>query len=101
MWVSAVDSSAESPFLANFGGKNQTLFSGLDHPCIIKIKEVIEDSRFMVLVLEYAKGGELFDYVLADFHSLPAFDEKIAKLQFYQVRSLMKGYYPIQCLTAN
>ena len=61
------------------------LVIGLDHPCIIKIKEVIQDCRFMVLVLEYAKGGELFDYVVEDFHSKQPFDERAAKLQFYQV----------------
>ena len=63
---------------------------GLDHPCIIKIKEVIEDSRFVVFVLEYAKGGELFDFVLQEYKSELPFNENLAKFQFYQLLSAME-----------
>ena len=63
---------------------------GLDHPCIIKIKEVIEDSRFVVFVLEYAKGGELFDFVLQEYKSELPFNENLAKFQFYQLLSAIE-----------
>ena len=62
---------------------------GLDHPCIIKIIEVIEDSRHVVFVLEYAKGGELFDFVLQEYKSGLPFNEKVAKFQMYQLLSAM------------
>ena len=35
----------------------------MHHPNIVKLKEVFEDRKFMYIVLEYMKGGELFDYV--------------------------------------
>ena len=41
----------------------------------------------MVLMLEYAKGGELFDFVLEEYQRGLPFDEKVAKLQFYQLLS--------------
>ncbi|KAI8804419.1 kinase-like domain-containing protein [Cladochytrium replicatum] len=37
----------------------------LDHPNIIKLYEVIETKRDLCLVLEYAAGGEVLDYIVA------------------------------------
>ena len=39
----------------------------------------------IAIILEYAKGGDLFDYVAEDFAKKTC-DENIAKIQFYQVR---------------
>lgn len=36
----------------------------LQHPNIVKLHEFIETERHMGIVLEYASGGELFDYIL-------------------------------------
>ncbi|KAH0795517.1 CAMK family protein kinase [Histomonas meleagridis] len=36
----------------------------LNHPHIIKLKEVLESPRHLHLVLEYAENGELFDYLV-------------------------------------
>ena len=41
----------------------------------------------MVIVLSYAKGGELFNIVIEDFEKNMRC-ERIAKLQMYQVSSL-------------
>ncbi|CAF4888979.1 unnamed protein product, partial [Rotaria socialis] len=37
--------------------------TSLNHPNIIKIKEVYESREKIILVMEYAKGGELYDYL--------------------------------------
>ena len=42
--------------------------------------------KCMVIILEYAKGGELFNIVIEDFEKNTRC-ERIAKLQMYQVSS--------------
>jgi len=37
--------------------------SNLNHPHIVKILEVYESSEKIILVMEYASGGELYDYL--------------------------------------
>ncbi|CCG84346.1 protein of unknown function [Taphrina deformans PYCC 5710] len=37
----------------------------VNHPNIVKCHEVIETERYIGIILEYASGGELFDYILA------------------------------------
>jgi serine/threonine protein kinase len=36
----------------------------LDHPNIIKLFEVMETKKQLFLVLEYASGGDLMDYIV-------------------------------------
>ena len=36
----------------------------LHHPNIVKLYEMVETSQYIGMVLEYASGGELFDYIL-------------------------------------
>ena len=36
----------------------------LQHPNIVKLHEMVETSQHIGMVLEYASGGELFDYIL-------------------------------------
>jgi len=33
------------------------------HPHVVEMKDVYEDFKFMYIVMEYVKGGELFDYI--------------------------------------
>lgn len=36
----------------------------LTHPNIIRLEEVLQNDKYIGIVLEYASGGELFDYIL-------------------------------------
>ena len=37
----------------------------LDHPNIVQLYEVMETKREVMLILEYAGGGEVLDYIVA------------------------------------
>lgn len=41
-----------------------SILSELRHPNIVRLHEVAETDRLIGIVLEYASGGELFDYIL-------------------------------------
>ncbi|VIO86020.1 conserved hypothetical protein [Brugia malayi] len=59
------------------------IMSALNHPNIIQIFEVFENRDKIILVMEYASGGELYDYV-STFGSLP---EPEARRIFRQITS--------------
>merc|ERR1712142_1433840 len=59
------------------------------HPCVISFEDVFDSPNMFVIVLELARGGELFDYVLQDYKD-KSFDEKATKIQFYQIVSAIK-----------
>lgn len=45
------------------------LLQEVDHPNIIKLKEVFEDEKYLHLVTELCTGGELFDRIIAKTQS--------------------------------
>lgn len=53
----------------------------LNHPNILKLKEVYESNRHMYIILEYAEHGELFDYLVAH----PNFSPQVAMSFFRQI----------------
>ncbi|VDK46632.1 unnamed protein product [Anisakis simplex] len=59
------------------------IMSALKHPNIIQIFEVFENRDKIILVMEYASGGELYDYV-STYGSLP---EAEARRIFRQITS--------------
>ncbi|CAD8067762.1 unnamed protein product [Paramecium primaurelia] len=53
----------------------------VNHENIIKLYEILESDENLYLVMEYAKGGELFDYIVKK-HQLP---EPMAARLFFQL----------------
>ncbi|QIW97625.1 hypothetical protein AMS68_003143 [Peltaster fructicola] len=41
-----------------------SILKELEHPNIVRLHEFVETERHMGIILEYASGGELFDYIL-------------------------------------
>lgn len=41
-----------------------SILGGLSHPNIVRLHEMIENERHIGIILEYASGGELFDFIL-------------------------------------
>lgn len=41
-----------------------TILRGIHHPNIVQLIDMVETDRYIGIILEYASGGELFDYIL-------------------------------------
>eukprot|EP00045_Choanoeca_perplexa_P009187 m.87635 g.87635 ORF g.87635 m.87635 type:complete len:607 (+) comp14787_c0_seq1:264-2084(+) len=63
-----------------------SIMKSLDHPNIVKLYEVIDTERKLYLVMEYASGGEVFDYLV----SHGRMKEKEARIKFRQIVSAIQ-----------
>lgn len=66
--------------------KEITTMKKLDHPNIVRIKEVLMSNSHLYLVLEYAGGGELFTKIARQ----GKLSENVAKRYFMQVMDVVK-----------
>jgi serine/threonine protein kinase len=58
----------------------------LNHPNIIRLYEVLDTKRFLFLIMEYASGGEVLDYVVAHGR----LQEREAKRFFVQIAAALR-----------
>lgn len=58
-----------------------TILQMLDHPNVLKLYEYFEDDKYVYLVTEICKGGELFDRIIEQ----EFFSEKVAAKIFKQI----------------
>jgi calcium-dependent protein kinase len=59
----------------------------IDHPNVIKLYEVFEDSRYIYLIMEECSGGELFERILKRITEKNPYCEKDAAMIFRQIMS--------------
>ena len=64
-----------------------SIMSKVDHPSIIKLYEIYEDKRYIYLIMEECKGGELFDRIINRIQSRKMYTEKEAAKIFTQLMS--------------
>jgi len=63
------------------------LLQAIDHPCVIRLEDVIETGNGMLyIILELAEGGELFDKIIEKSRLA----EAEAKVYFYQLLSAIE-----------
>ena len=61
----------------------------MNHPCVIKMKNVFNMSNFLFFLLELAKGGELFNKIIEK----TKLNEAEAQLNFFQIASAIEYLY--------
>jgi len=59
------------------------ILKAIDHPCVIRLEDVVDTEQYLYIILELADGGELFDKIVEK----TKLDEDEAKLMFYQLAS--------------
>ena len=64
------------------------ILKGIKHPCITEILDVVETPDKVMIVMEFAAGGELFEQVVAD-HEAGKLEERHAKIQCYQMATVL------------
>ena len=60
------------------------IMESLHHPCILRLYEVFTSPDSIILVMERASGGELFEAIVND-RNANKISEQVAKAYFYQI----------------
>lgn len=54
----------QTPQLRRRVEREITVMKLIDHPHVLRLFDVLQSSRYLFLILEYAEGGELFEYLV-------------------------------------
>ncbi|XP_055995253.1 MAP/microtubule affinity-regulating kinase 3-like isoform X5 [Ostrea edulis] len=84
--IKIIDKTQLNPSSLNKLFREVRIMKNLDHPNIVKLFEVIETEKTLYLVMEYASGGEVFDYLVAHGRM----KEKEARAKFRQIVSAVQ-----------
>ncbi|KAF1577448.1 UNVERIFIED_CONTAM: Serine/threonine-protein kinase par-1, partial [Eudyptes robustus] len=63
--IKIIDKTALNPSSLQKLFREVRIMKQLDHPNIVKLYQVMETDQTLYLVMEYASGGEVFDYLVA------------------------------------
>lgn len=84
--IKIIDKTALNPSSLKKLFREVTIMKKIDHPNIVKLYEVIDSQKTLYLVMEYASGGEVFDYLVAHGRM----KEKEARSKFRQIVSAVQ-----------
>uniref|UniRef100_A0A0N5A9Z7 Serine/threonine-protein kinase par-1 n=1 Tax=Syphacia muris TaxID=451379 RepID=A0A0N5A9Z7_9BILA len=84
--IKIIDKTALNPTSLNKLFREVKIMKQLDHPNIVKLYQVMENDSTLYLVMEYASGGEVFDYLVAHGRM----KEKEARAKFRQIVSAVQ-----------
>ncbi|CAP25402.1 Protein CBR-PAR-1 [Caenorhabditis briggsae] len=84
--IKIIDKTALNPSSLQKLFREVKIMKQLDHPNIVKLYQVMETEQTLYLVLEYASGGEVFDYLVAHGRM----KEKEARAKFRQIVSAVQ-----------
>ncbi|TPP66074.1 MAP/microtubule affinity-regulating kinase [Fasciola gigantica] len=84
--IKIIDKTQLSPSSRQKLFREVRLMKLLDHPNIVKLFEIIENDRILYLVMEFASGGEVFDYLVTNGRM----KEKEARSKFRQIVSAVQ-----------
>ncbi|GMS77976.1 hypothetical protein PENTCL1PPCAC_151, partial [Pristionchus entomophagus] len=84
--IKIIDKTALNPSSLQKLFREVKIMKQLDHPNIVKLYQVMETEQTLYLVMEYASGGEVFDYLVAHGRM----KEKEARAKFRQIVSAVQ-----------
>ncbi|CAD5226416.1 unnamed protein product [Bursaphelenchus okinawaensis] len=84
--IKIIDKTALNPSSLQKLFREVRIMKQLDHPNIVKLYQVMETDQTLYLVMEYASGGEVFDYLVAHGRM----KEKEARAKFRQIVSAVQ-----------
>jgi len=66
-----------------------SILRDLSHPNIVRLHEMVETERHIGIILEYASGGELFDYILKDHSARRLFAQLVSGVGYLHKKGIV------------